>query len=62
MVTSVTSLANPVRDSATAAEQPRSSSITSTLERAQPSATARSTSRYGIRVDSVCSTTCRRVD
>src|SRR3954471_14143498 len=62
IVTSVTSFWNPTRASATAAETPRSSSITVTRERAQPSATARSASAYCSRVDSPCSSTCCRLD
>src|SRR3954467_49265 len=54
--TSETSRANPGRVSTPAAECPRSSSITSTRDRAQPSATARSTSPYYSLVDSPCST------
>src|SRR4051795_152119 len=54
--TSETSRANPGRVSMPAAECPRSSSITSTRDRAQPSATARSTSPYYSLVDSPCST------
>jgi hypothetical protein len=41
MVTSVTSLAKPFRESAVAADTPRSSSITTTCDRAQPRAAAR---------------------
>jgi hypothetical protein len=62
MVTSVTSRANPDRESATAADRPRSSSIIITLERAQPSPTARSSSAYCNRVDSVRYSTCCRLD
>ncbi len=62
IVTSVTSRANPARESATAADTPRSSSMTSTRDRAQPSVTARSASAYCLRVDSACSRTCCRLD
>jgi hypothetical protein len=62
MATSVTSRAKPSRESGTAADTPRSSSITMTWDRAQPSATARSASAYCRRVDSVCSRTWPRVD
>jgi len=62
MVTSVTSRAKPSRESGTAADTPRSSSITMTWDRAQPSATARPASAYCSRVDSVCSRTWPLVD
>ncbi len=62
IVTSVTSLANPFRESAVAADTPRSSSITMICDRAQPSAAARSASAYCSRVDSVCSRTCCLLD
>jgi hypothetical protein len=48
-----TSRWNPGLASAPDAECPRSSSITSTLDAAQPSAAARSASPYCNRVDSV---------
>ena len=51
IVTSVTSLAKPFRESAVASDTPRSSSITTTCDRAQPSATARPASAYCRRVD-----------
>jgi hypothetical protein len=60
--TSETRRANPGRASIPAAECPRSSSMTSTRDRAQPSATARSVSPYCSRVDSECSTTWAAVD
>ncbi len=62
IVTSVTSRAKPLRESAVAADTPRSSSITITCVRAQPSATARSASAYCSRVDSECSSTCCLLD
>jgi hypothetical protein len=62
MVISVTSRPNPTRPAALAPDLPRSSSITSTREVGQPSATARSTSPYCSRVDSPWSMTCWRVD
>jgi hypothetical protein len=62
MVISVTSRSNPTRPAALAPDLPRSSSITSTREAGQPSATARSTSPYRSRVDSPWSSTCWRVD
>src|SRR5215468_1408864 len=60
--TSETSRANPGRASAPDAECPRSSSITSTRDAAQPSATARSASPYCNRVDSAWPATCAAVD
>src|SRR5712691_2075189 len=62
IVTSATSLANPFRESAVAADTPRSSSITTTCDRAQPKTTARSASAYCSRVDSECSRTCCLLD
>src|SRR5580700_6479038 len=62
IVISVTSRENPARESAVAADTPRSSSITTTRDRAQPSATARSASAYCSRVDSECSRTCCLLD
>src|SRR6266516_984840 len=62
MVISVTSRWNPTRPAALDPDLPRSSSITSTREVCQPSATARSTSPYCSRVDSPWSSTCWRVD
>src|SRR5260370_4585480 len=62
IVSSATSRANPGRLAASAADRPRSSSITITREAAQPSATARSASPYCSRVDSPWSATCWRED
>jgi hypothetical protein len=62
MVISVTSRWNPARPAALDPDLPRSSSITSTREAGQPKATARSTSPYCSRVDSLWSMTCWRVD
>src|SRR5215217_5685666 len=62
MVISVTSRWKPIRPAALAPDLPKSSSITSTREVCQPSATARSTSPYCSRVDSPWSSTCWRVD
>ncbi len=57
-----TSRQHPGRVSAPDAEWPRSSSITSTLDGAHPSPTARSASPYCSRVDSWWSWTCCAVD
>jgi len=62
MVISVTSRWNPARPAALDPDLPKSSSITSTHEVCQPSPTARSTSPYCSRVDSLWSATCWRVD
>src|SRR6266487_4318141 len=62
MVISVTTRWYPTRPAALDPDLPRSSSITSTREVCQPSATARSTSPYCSRVDSPWSSTCWRVD
>jgi hypothetical protein len=60
--TSLTRRWKPGRASALAPERPRSSSMTTTRDACQPSATARSTSAYCSLVDSPCSRTCWRVD
>jgi hypothetical protein len=60
--TSAASLANPLRPAAEAPETPRSSSITLTALRGQPSACARAARSYWRIVDSVLRSTWARVD
>src|SRR4051794_4264760 len=60
--TSATSRWNPGRTSAEAPERPRSSSMTTTRSRAQPSWPARPARAYWSRVDSGWRPTCCRVD
>jgi hypothetical protein len=62
MPTWAASCANPDRPAAEAPETPRSSSITVTAVRGQPSSRARETRSYWRAVDSRLRSTCTRVD